>query len=163
MAFLFSMLLSAASAQPPTDQQPTLLVRVLQPETLQDIQVRLKHGHNTLPLHCGDGQEYPWDGIEDGILTCAYFKSLNLIEHLVISSPSLSIPIYDAVIHPDTGQLPELSFNITRKGSTWTAHRTALHKTNGVSNVMDNPWGWLIAFWSLLITNCLGWIWWNSK
>lgn len=163
MLTTFLLLVLTAFAQPENSKQPTLLIRVLQSEQMEDIQVQVKRGQNTLSLHCGDGQEIPWDGVEDGILTCAYFTKLNVVEHILITSKSLSKPIFDNIIHPGTETLPQFSYNITKKGSQWTANRVVLHKTNPSLGAQSTSWEWLIGFWSILIANILGWIWWNSK
>lgn len=159
----FILLVLTSHAQPENSKQPTLLIRVLQSDQLEDIQVRIKRGHNSLPLHCGDGQEIPWDAIEDGILTCAFFQQLNVVEHILITSKSLKKPIMDSAIHPGTETLPNFSYNITKKGSQWTANRVALHNSTPSLGALLNSWEWLIGFWSILIANILGWIWWNSK
>lgn len=152
-----------AYSQPETIGEPTLLIRVLQPEQLQNIEVQIKRGQQVVPLTCGDGQEYSWDAVEDGVLTCAYFNPINIVEHIRITSKSISTPIFDGAIQPGTDTRPELSYNISKQGSRWTANRVALHQTNVSIGAMTNSWEWLIGFWCLFIANILGWVWWNNK
>jgi len=127
------------------------------------IEASIGKGHNLVPMQCGDGQQYAFDGEEDGIWTCKYTGNLGQTERIQIKSSKLDKVLFDGLLKLQNTTDASMDFQIQRSGDTWTAKRTSLHKNNFVNNLMVTNREWVIAVWSFIIINIVGWMLWISR
>lgn len=169
MLYFFPTLLSLqlyisfGLAEPGNDTKASLTLEILLSNDFQDVQAEIRKGHSWIPLQCGDGQQFEFDGEEDGILTCQYKGPVGDTERLQIVSSKSPTPLFTGLLSIPKTKDARLAFQIKRLGSQWVCKRIALHRNHFVQDLMVTSREWIIAVWSILILNLIGWMLWISK
>ena len=161
--FLVHMAFYPNDASANFGDRPILTLKILKPNNLNDVGAKIRKGHSWIPMQCGDGQQYAFDGVEDNIWTCQYIGPIGESERLYIGSSQVSQPLFDGLLSiPNTSSI-EIGFQVKQVNNKWTARRTALHQNNFVNNLMVTDREWIIALWSILIVHFMGISIWISR
>ena len=143
--------------------RPELSLKILLPQELLNIEAKIRKGHSWIPMRCGDGQQFAFDGEEDNIWTCQYFGPLGETERIAIESSQVSTTLFDGLISIPNKSSTELGFLIKRVDNQWRALRTSIHQNTFVNNLMVTDREWVIALWSVLVVQLIGIMLWFSR
>ena len=157
---LFHTLLRFAEASPTSGFR----IHVLTQDSAQIVSATIIRGQRRLPLNCGDGQEFQFDGERDGIWTCEFKDGWKSPEYLEIALKDTNQTVFEGLVSMTNGKsTPSMAFQVRKKGSKWTATRIALHRNVHIENLMVTSREWVIGLWGLFVINILGWLLWFTK